>query len=487
MQFKWRVLTGTPGAVLANSDSATTVFTVTQKGTYTVELKVTDVYGSFSFDTVKIIVAAPNLAPTASVVKNILIHLPNNSAQLNGSASADPDGIITQYQWSKISGGAATIANSTSAVTTVENLVAGNYRFELLVRDDSSAIDRDTVFITVNAPPVANAGNDVSITLPVNTTTLYTESSDSDGTIVSYRWRKISGATMSFSDTTSATTTVTLSTAGTYRVQLLVTDNLGAVSSDTVQLVLNPDPNRPPVANAGAGTTLQLPANKTLLDGRSSTDPDGDVLTYQWSYVSGPAGYNLGTAAKDTTSATLPNAGTYVFRLTVTDVRGLTSSAQVTINVLPVPELTKKIKVNLFGGTNPYVNTQWNNWNVTNNLTSSAFTYENATASSITANISASALVADNGTPYAAAATSCPPAVLRYTSANTSYRLLVISGLDRNKKYDFEFYGSRANTGNSSVYQIGNKYDTIETSNNLNDKASFSQIVPDNTGKVTVT
>ncbi|MEO6135548.1 MAG: right-handed parallel beta-helix repeat-containing protein, partial [Ginsengibacter sp.] len=45
----------------------------------------------------------------------------------------------------------------------------------------------------INNPPTANAGANVSITLPTNTATLNGSGLDSDGTISSYKWVKISG------------------------------------------------------------------------------------------------------------------------------------------------------------------------------------------------------------------------------------------------------------------------------------------------------
>ena len=120
-------------------------------------------------------------------------------------------------------------------------------------------------------------------------------------------------------------------------------------------------------------------------------------------------------------------------------------------------------------------------------MTSSRFNYDDGTASNINAVLTAYGLIADNGATYAAAATACPPAVLRYTSANTSYRTLTFNGMNTSKTYNLEFYGSRANTGNSSIFQIGNRYDTISTDNNVNDVARFNDIAPDANGRIVVT
>jgi hypothetical protein len=85
------------------------------------------------------------------------------------------------------------------------------------------------------------------------------------------------------------------------------------------------------------------------------------------------------------------------------------------------------VKVNVFGGTNPYTNTEWNNWNVAASLTSSAFKYNNATASGISATLSSNYGVADNGATYGSG--MAPAEVLRYVSTSNTARTLTLNGL----------------------------------------------------------
>ncbi len=47
------------------------------------------------------------------------------------------------------------------------------------------------------------------------------------------------------------------------------------------------DSNRPPIAHAGKDTTIILPVDSVILDGRASTD-DKKIASYQWTKISGP-------------------------------------------------------------------------------------------------------------------------------------------------------------------------------------------------------
>src|SRR5690606_11580890 len=122
---------------------------------------------------------------------NQSITLPVNSVLLVGSG-ADVDGTITSYKWTKKSGPTAfNIVNANSPSTDVSGLVQGVYEFELSVTDNKGASANSSVKITVNPAanisPTANAGENKSITLPVNTVQLTGVGADTDGTITSYK------------------------------------------------------------------------------------------------------------------------------------------------------------------------------------------------------------------------------------------------------------------------------------------------------------
>jgi hypothetical protein len=285
--------------------------------------------------------AVVNKPPVANAGPDFNITLPANSVNLTGTASTDPDGSITGYLWTKLSGPSQfTLGNSSVASTTASNLVAGVYLVQLKVTDNLGAISQDTVKIIVNAapvnqPPVANAGADISITLPVSTATLNgSSSSDPDGTISGYNWSQTSGPSQSsITSPANATTDVTGLVQGVYVFSLKVTDNSGATSSDVISVTVNAPANLPPVANAGSSKSITLPANNTTLDGSLSSDPDGSITSWSWAQISGPGASTLTNG--NTSVVTVANlvAGQYTFELTVTDNSGATAKSRVKITV----------------------------------------------------------------------------------------------------------------------------------------------------------
>ena len=341
--YQWKKISGPSQYNIASPSTAQTSFDNLTQGVYSLELTVTDNSGATAKDTVQITVnAVPNQPPTADAGADIIITLPTNSVSLSGSGN-DPDGTIASYRWRKIAGpGQFTFASTTVAKTTVSNLAQGSYSFELTVTDNSGASARDTVQVTVNAAvakpnqmPEANAGGDIQITLPTNSTRLSGTGTDPDGKISSYRWRSVSGPKeFTIVSPTRATTTVSGLVQGVYNFELMVTDNLGATDRDTVQVTVLAAPiNQAPIANAGADINLTLPTNSTTLSG-SGSDPDGTVSSYQWTKVSGPSQYNIGSSTKAQTSVSNLAQGIYLFELTVTDNAGKSArdTARVTVS-----------------------------------------------------------------------------------------------------------------------------------------------------------
>jgi hypothetical protein len=93
-----------------------------------------------------------------------------------------------------------------------------------------------------NIPPVANAGADQTITLPLNAVALSGSGSDQDGTIASFKWTDSNGGVIANTPGTIISNLV----AGTFTYTLTVTDDKGATGSDQVVVTVKPAAPPPP-------------------------------------------------------------------------------------------------------------------------------------------------------------------------------------------------------------------------------------------------
>ena len=78
-----------------------------------------------------------------------------NVAQLDGTASSDPEGAPLSYLWhilSKPAGSLAVLSSTTASQPTILIDVAGPYVLELVVSDGVQSSAPDQVTITGNAP-----------------------------------------------------------------------------------------------------------------------------------------------------------------------------------------------------------------------------------------------------------------------------------------------------------------------------------------------
>jgi thermitase len=211
------------------------------------------------------------------------------SVTLDGSNSSDPDGSIVTYEWREGSNFVA--FGATPAVF----LPVGAHTLTLQVTDDRGATASDTVLVTVraNMPPVANAGPDQILTdtggdgseaVLLNGS----GSSDPDGTIVSYVWRK--GATVI---ALGATPPAVALPVGVHTITLQVTDDRGVSASDTVDIAINgvtpPPPPGPSSVHVGdldgssAGSKSTWSALVTVTVHNTSHQPvAGATVTGAW-------------------------------------------------------------------------------------------------------------------------------------------------------------------------------------------------------------
>jgi len=149
-------------------------------------------------------------------------------------------------------------------------------------------------------------------------------STDADGTVVAWSWRFGDGATGA-----GARASRVYAAAGTYTIDLVVTDDRGATHATSRVVEVPTPPPRPPVACFGLSVFLR---NLTV-DAACSTDPDGNIVAWSWSW---------GDATPDGAGARATHAyaedGAYTVTLTVTDATGLTATTSRTVSVAFDPD-----------------------------------------------------------------------------------------------------------------------------------------------------
>ena len=333
LTYAWSLTTRPTGsgAVLSSSTAVNPSFLVDLPGSYVAQLMVSDGLVSSAADTV--VISTNNLAPTANAGPDQGGTV-GAAIQLSGSGSTDPEGSALSYSWSLTTrpAGSTAALNSTTIVNpTFVADVAGTYVAQLIVNDGILSSAPDTVAInTNNRPPVANAGPDQSVNVAAIVTLNGAGSSDPDGNTITYAWTfvtKPAGSTAALLNAVAGSPTFVADVAGSYALQLIVSDGSLASPPDTVVVTTI---NRVPVANAGPDQTVNV-ASTVALSGSGSSDPDGNTITYAWSFVSKPAG---STAALSNAAAVSPTfvadvAGSYTLQLIVND--GTVGSAPDTV------------------------------------------------------------------------------------------------------------------------------------------------------------
>jgi beta propeller repeat protein len=269
-----------------------------------------------------------NEQPVADAGEDIYVDI-FEEVTFDGSGSYDPDGLIVKYEWSFGDGeqGLGKIASHTY-------MISGEYTVQLNVTDDYGDYTHDSITVYVNDLPVAIAGymEDGGSVVSEETTVDIGEeiefdasnSYDSDGDIVSYEWFFADG---SFEEGMNPIHSYDVE--GKRLVVLIVTDNNGSKSYDTIRVIVH---NSLPIPETG-GDIVTYEDYDLTFDGSGTWDthPDVDSLTYSWDLGDGTTKPGIIVPNKYTES------GTYNVILTATDNDGAIGRdiAEVTVRNVP--------------------------------------------------------------------------------------------------------------------------------------------------------
>jgi len=336
--------TAPSGIVLSSNTESNPTFitpTVSTNTQYTFKLIVSNGYFFSTPDFVIITVKNKNNIPISNAGTDQIVD-EGKLTILDGSDSSDPDNDALTYYWTAPHGiilDSPTLARPSFTAPLVE--YDDDYKFSLIIFDGTAYSVSDDVIIKVkqvNAPPTANAGSDQSwdegslVALDGST------SSDIDGNRITYQWIAPPGITLSSStaekpDFIAPEVNVNMN----YIITLVVNDGIVNSTSDQVIIQVR-QVNKAPLSNAGSNQTINENSPFTL-DGSSSSDPDNDVLTYQWTAPDGVL-LSSATAANPTFTAPEVSFDSFLtFSLVVNDGKINSSVDKVIIKILQVNKM----------------------------------------------------------------------------------------------------------------------------------------------------
>jgi hypothetical protein len=192
----------------------------------------------------------------------------------------------------------------------------------------TSACNRPPVAVAINQPAVAELdaqGMRPRITLDGS------PSLDPDGDALTYTWRQVSGPAVALTDTAGARPSFVPDVSGdtVFAFELQVSDGKES-SFPVITSVRVNDVNRTPVAVIKPVEPGSKGA-EIVLDGSDSSDPDGTPVSYLWVQTAGPTAEMSGLTGPVARAIVpeLKEGESLTFKLTVTDPKGASSSAQV--------------------------------------------------------------------------------------------------------------------------------------------------------------
>ena len=266
LYYTWTKLSGSGNIV--SPTSAMTDVTGLTSGTSVFRLTVTNNTGTTVTDDVNIFVngmsggTGGTGGATAYAGPDQTLRPLSTQTTLSGTASGI-SGIVIYYSWTKLSG-SGNIVSPTSTTTDVTGLDVGSSTFRFTATNNTGQTAFDDVDIVVlpagpqlNIPPTAYAGPDQILVSPVSSTILSGSGVDSDGTIASYNWTKISGSgviNVGTGSNNGSVVSISSLTVGTSVFRLTVTDNMGATGTDDAIIVVNSSGGGTGGGGTGGGT-----------------------------------------------------------------------------------------------------------------------------------------------------------------------------------------------------------------------------------------
>lgn len=247
--------------------------------------------------------------------------------QFSSGGSGDPDGQPLTYLWTFGDGGTSNAPNPTH--TYADN---GTFTVKLQVTDPQGASNETgTTANIVNVPPTVQVGTMAAVpTGSASTGTGQFTDPGADSWTATVDYGDGSGTNPLPLSNKSFALSHVYALPGDYVVTVTVTDDDGGVGAGAATAHIT---NQPPHAsvNGPYANNESVPIGFTSA---GSGDPEGQALTYAWTFGDG------GTSTQADPAHAYADNGTYTVTLTVTDPSGGTNTATTTAtvaNIAPIP------------------------------------------------------------------------------------------------------------------------------------------------------
>jgi PKD repeat protein len=322
-----------PQSLALSGTSFTLSRTYATAGSYTVEVCVTDGGGLSGCDSLTVSVAVPNVAPVVNVGADGSITAGQVFTRTGSFTDSGPSPWSATVAFGDGSGTQGLSLSGSSFTLSHVFGTAGSYTVEVCVTDAGglSGCDSLTVSVVVaNVAPVVNVGADGSITAGqvFTRTGSFTDAGPSPwSATVNYG----SGPQSLALSGSSFTLSRTYATAGTYTVEVCVTDAGGLTACDSVSVTVTSAGSAPVVA---AGSDREVEPGHTVSRWVSFSDagPSPWTATVDYGEGTGPQTLSL-SGYWAFVSHRFDASGVFPVEVCITDAGGMTGCDSFTVTV----------------------------------------------------------------------------------------------------------------------------------------------------------